>query len=151
SDRRTETIRLAAAGPLDWSSFLRVVRRHQITVLAHQGLALVRPNLPPGIAREIGTQAAIAVRENLASAAEAVRLQCLFDNANLPVVFLKGASLAVLAYGNLALRGGKDIDLMVPSETLPAAMALLVSAGYHRFDPPADVNAARMRLLIPLR
>ena len=119
SDRRTEAIRAAAAGPLDWARFLRVVRRHRVLGLVHDGLMRARPDVPPEVAREISAQAATLVRENLAMAAEAVRLQRLFDDAGLPVLFLKGASLAVLAYGNLGLRGGKDIDLLVSPETLP--------------------------------
>src|SRR5262245_56432474 len=94
SGRRTEAIRFAAAGPLDWSSFLRVAMRHQVIGLVHNGLTLARRVVPPEIAREIGAQAATLARENLALAAEAVRLQRLFDDANLPVLFLKGSSLA---------------------------------------------------------
>jgi hypothetical protein len=41
------------------------------------------------------------VRKNLAMAAEALRLQRLFDDADLPVLFVKGTSLAVLAFGNV--------------------------------------------------
>ena len=86
--------------------------------LVHDGLTRAQSEVPPEIAQEIGAEAATLVRENLAMAAEAVRLQRLFDDAGLPVLFLKGASLAVLAYGNLGLRSGKDIDLLVPPETL---------------------------------
>ena len=51
SDRRTEAIRTAAAGPLDWPRFLRVARRHQVIGLVHEGLTQVRPDVPPEIAR----------------------------------------------------------------------------------------------------
>ena len=54
------------------------------------------------------------VRENLAMAAEASRLQRLFDEACLRVLFLKGSSLAMLAFGNIGLTGSQDIDLLVP-------------------------------------
>ena len=151
SDRRTEAIRTAAAGPLDWPRFLRVARRHQVIGLVHEGLTQVRPDVPPEIAREIGAQAATLVRENLAMAREALRLQRLFDDADLPVLFVKGAALAVLAFGNLGLRAGQDIDLLVPYETLPAATALILRAGYRRFDPPPDISDAQLRLVMPLR
>jgi hypothetical protein len=84
-------------------------------------------------------------------AAEALRLQHLFDDAGLSVLFLKGASLAALAYNNLALRSAKDIDLLVSPETIPAATALMSRAGYRRFDPPPDVTDAQLRLLMTLR
>ena len=106
SDRRTEAIGAAAAGPLDWPRFLRVAQRHRVLGLAHQGLTEARLAVPPEIRREIGARAATLVRENLAMAAEALRLQRLFDEAHLPVLFVKGSSLAMLAFGNLGLSGG---------------------------------------------
>lgn len=151
SDCRTEAIRAAAAGPLDWSRFLRVADRHQVVGLIHDGLTRARPDVPSEIAREIGTRAAMLVREDLEMARESLRIQRLFDDADLPVLFLKGAALAVLAFGNLGLRSGKDIDLLISHETLPTATALILRAGYRRFDPPPDITDAQLRLLTPLR
>ena len=146
SDRRTEAIREAAAGPLDWDRFLRVVMRHRVVGLVHNGLTRAQPAVPPAIAREIGAQAAALVRQNLALAAEGLRLQRLFAEADLPVVFIKGVSLAILAYGDLGLRHGRDLDLVVlPELTLPAA-ALLEFAGYRRSEPPASFSEAQVRM-----
>src|SRR5262245_48800222 len=151
SDQRNEAIRAAATRPLEWPRFLRVARRHQVIGLVYDGLTRARPDVPPDIAREIGAQAASLVRENLALAGEALRLQRLFDDADLPVVFVKGASLAMLAFGNLGLRAAQDMDLLVPHETLAAATALIVCAGYRRFDPPPDITDAQLQLVLPLR
>jgi hypothetical protein len=84
-------------------------------------------------------------------AAEALRLQRLFDKADLLVIFVKGSSLSMLAFGDLGLTGGQDIDLLVPREALAAAMELIASAGYRRFDPPPDISDTRLQLLLPLR
>jgi hypothetical protein len=119
--------------------------------LAHEGLKRVRPDIPTEIAEEIGSQSATLAQENLRIARESLRLQSLFDDADLPVLFVKGVALSVLAFGNLNLRSSKDIDLLVNYETLPAATALILRAGYRRFDPPADMNDAQLRLLMPLR
>jgi hypothetical protein len=151
SDRRTEAIWAAAARPLDWERFLRVLKRHRVLGLVNDALKQARPDVPPEIARELSAQATAQLRESLAMAAEAVRLQRLFDEAGLAVLFLKGASLAVLAYGNLGLRGAKDIDLLVSPEMLPHATTLVTRAGYRRFDPPPDISDAQLRLLMPLR
>jgi hypothetical protein len=151
SDRRTEAIHTAVAGSLDWPRFLRVARRHQVIGLVHDGITRARTDVPPEIAREIGAQAAILVRENLAMAYEALRVQRLFDDADLPVLFVKGGALAMLAFGNLGLRAGQDIDLLVAHETLPAAMELILRAGYRRFDPPPDISDSQLRLLMQLR
>jgi hypothetical protein len=119
--------------------------------LVNDGLKLARPNVPQEIMREISSQASILVRDNLAMAAETVRLRRLFDQSNLPVLFIKGASLAVLAFSNLGLRTSKDIDLVVPSGLLPATAALLEHIGYRRFDPPPGISEAKMRLVMTLR
>jgi hypothetical protein len=150
-DRRTEIIRAAAAGPLDWARFLRVVRRHRVLGLVHHGLKWAWPDVPPDIVKQISAQAATLFRDNLAMAAEAVRVQRLFDEAKLPVLFIKGTSLAVLAFGNLGLRAGKDIDLLIPCGLLWEAVGLLESGGYRRFDPPPDISDTSMRLLMTIR
>jgi len=87
----------------------------------------------------------------LAMGYEALRVQRLFDDADLPVLFVKGGALAMLAFGNLGLRAGQDIDLLVAHETLPAAIKLISRAGYRRFDPPPDISGAQLRLLMKLR
>jgi hypothetical protein len=151
SDHRSEAIHEAAAGPLDWGRFVRVVMRHRVVGLVHDGLTHARLVVPPDIADEIRAQAAALARQNLALAAEAVRLQQLFVDANLPVIFVKGISLAKLAYGNLGVRHGKDLDLLVSRELFPAARALIERAGYQRFDPPAAISKTQLNLLLPLR
>jgi hypothetical protein len=151
SDRRTEGIRFAARDCLDWPRCVRVARRHQLIGLVHDGLTRVRPDVPFEITEETSVQATTLLRENLAIARESLRLQRLFDDADLPVLFIKGAALATLAFGNLGLRSGQDIDLLVNHETLPAAVALIMSAGYRRFDPQPDISDAQLRLLMQLR
>jgi hypothetical protein len=130
---------------------LRVAVRHRVVGLLHDGLTRAQLVVPAAIAHEIGSRSAQLLRENLAMAAEALRLQRLFDEADLSVLFVKGASLAMLAFGTLGLSGGQDIDLLVPFESLPAASALLARAGYRRFDPPSELSDAQIRLLLPLR
>src|SRR5262249_8568059 len=151
SDRRTEAIRIAAVGPIDWDRLVRVAKRHQVVGLVHDGLTRARVDLPFQFARAIGAQASTLTRENLATAREALRLQRLFNEENLTALFIKGAALAVLAFGNVGLRSGDDIDLLVPYERLPAATAIIMAAGYRRFDPPPDIYDAKLQVLMPLR
>ena len=94
-----------------------------------------RSGVPPPIVGKIDALAAALIRTNLAMAAEALRLQRLFDETNLPILFVKGAALAMLAFNNLGMRAGQDIDVLVPYETLSAAMTLVSRAGYRCFDP----------------
>ena len=66
-------------------------------------------------------------------------------------MFVKGSSLAMLAFGNLGLSGGEDIDLLVPQKVLPVATELIARAGYCRFDPPVEISETQLQLLLPLR
>jgi hypothetical protein len=151
SDRRNDAIINATRARLDWARFLRVVRRHKVLGLVNDGLRRARPNVPAKIAAEIASQAGRQAYESLAMAVEAVRLQRLFVEEGLPVLFLKGASLAALAYNNLGLRESKDIDLLVLPDTLQAAMAIVERAGYRRHEPPPDICESQLRMLMPLR
>jgi hypothetical protein len=150
-DRRSEAIHRAAGEVLDWPCVLRVARRHQVIALVHEGLTRAQPQVPSEIVEQISAQAAMLVHENLAIARESLRLRHLFEKADLPVLFLKGAALAVLAFGNLGLRAAQDIDLLVAYETLPTATELILRAGYCRVDPPPNITAGQLRLLMPLR
>jgi Uncharacterised nucleotidyltransferase len=146
SERRSESIRALADGVLDWDHFLQMVRRHRVAGLVHDGLTRALPAVPADIAREIAAEARALVRHNLAYAAEAVRLRRLFTDAHLPVVFIKGVSLAVLAYGNLGLRHSRDVDLLVPAEAIAKASAILGRAGYRRLQPPPSFSEAQLRV-----
>ena len=71
SRRRNDAIREAAAGPIDWDRFLRIVRRHRVVGLVHDGIGRTAIAVPPEIARQVAEDAAALVRENLSLAAEA--------------------------------------------------------------------------------
>jgi Uncharacterised nucleotidyltransferase len=151
SDRRSDAIRAAASEVHDWPRFLRVARRHRVVGLVHDGLTRARPAVPPAIASEIGAASKQMIYESLAMADEALRLQRLFNEAELPVLFVKGASLAMLAFDTVGLSSGQDIDLLVPLKALPKASAIVMEAGYRRYDPPPAISDAQLRLLLPLR
>lgn len=148
---RTETIHNASKQDLDWNRLLRIAKRHEMFGLLDDGLRRASIVVPSEIKSEIRAQATVLVRENLVLAAEAANLQKLFSAADLPVLSIKGTSLALLAYGNLGLRGAKDIDLLVPHDSLEPALALVENAGYQRVDPPLGISAQTLQLLTQIR
>lgn len=151
SDHRHELIRTTAVGALDWVRFLRVCRRHGVVGLVQDGFMRAQPEIAREVAQEISAVATALLLGNLTMAAEAVRLQRLFDDAGITVLFLKGASLAARAYGDLGLRSSKDIDLLVTSAQVTLATKLLEDAGYRRFDPPQDLSDSQLQLLMQIR
>lgn len=115
--------------------------------LVHHALASARVVLPDQTARELAEDAKQTARQGLAMAAEAIRLQRLLDEAHIPNVVLKGAALARLAYGSLAFKHSKDIDLLVPPERAAAALELLACEGY-AIRPPTQRLGEAQRLAV---
>jgi hypothetical protein len=148
SERRTAAIREAATQTLDWDRFLRVVIRQRVAGLVHDGLNRAGVAVPPGIAREIAGMAARDARQNLHFTAECCRIQHLLDDAGVANLFVKGVTLAQLAYGNLGLKHSWDIDLLVMPEALPRTLQILEGAGYRAFPPLPPVTDKRYKYLI---
>jgi putative nucleotidyltransferase-like protein len=132
SGQRTDAIQTAAAPDLDWDRVHRLAIRHRVVGLLHHGLRHIAYRPPNNISAQIRAQAFELARQNLLLAAEALKLERLFAAADLPIAFLKGTSLAVLAYGNCGIRHSKDIDLLIDPELALTAFSILEDAGYQR-------------------
>jgi hypothetical protein len=134
SPERDEAVRAAASG-VDWPLVHRVAVRHRVEGLVWDALRRAEIALPQEAARPLQAAAAVVARHNLSLAAESVRLRRAFEAAQVPVLFVKGLTLAQLAYGSLSLKMGWDIDILVPLDKAEAAAAVLEDAGYRLFLP----------------
>ena len=118
---RTQRVDAALALPIDWDLFLRVVRRHRIEGLAFNALLNASYPMPPVAQTALQAAAERQASKSLLYAAETIRVCRILREAGIPVASLKGASLSMLAFGNLGLRHGRDIDLLVsPDDALRA-------------------------------
>jgi len=89
----------------------------------------------PRLAARVGALASAheaAVRHNLEAARE---IAGAFERSRVPVVFVKGAALAVSVYERPGLRPFGDLDLLVRPDSVPAAAVALAGA---RFRPEVD-------------
>ena len=127
------TWREAAAVIPDWNRLVAAARSERVVPLLAHAIerGQLAPACPPADARSA------LRREYLAAAAkaailgdEAARLLSTFARAGLPVIALKGLALAETIYPNPALRPMEDLDLLVRTDDLPAAVRLLAEAGY---------------------
>jgi hypothetical protein len=62
----------------------------------------------------------------------------LFDQAEIPLVVLKGACFALTIYPNIGLRPMGDLDVLAPASRLAAAVAIAESLGYTNMIPEAS-------------
>lgn len=91
--------------------------------------------MPEPVAGTLARAAQQAGISALMMAREAARLQDSFDASGCPALFVKGTSLAMLAYGELGLKWAWDIDLLTSPEGAPLARTILEGLGYALVDP----------------
>lgn len=130
-------LRAAAAEVSDWPQLLRIAQRHRVVGLLQRNLHDAGITPSAACAGELATAAAQQARQNLRYAAEALRLQEALSQRGISVLFVKGASLAKLAYSDLSLRHSKDIDLVVRPAEVQAAQSVILAAAYRRVRPGA--------------
>jgi hypothetical protein len=144
SPGRDGAVREAAARVTDWHRFERLVARHRIAPLAHDGLACATIELPPQNRERLATRAAAGALNSLALARESVRLQRAFAAAGIPALIIKGAAVGYLAYGDVGMKESWDIDLLTSPEELAGAHSVMQSLGYELVYPKG-LDGAQLR------
>jgi hypothetical protein len=125
--------KLAAA--VDWPRFVRLARFHRVQGLVWHALGSSGQTLPADAAQHLSADAATIAAANLRSAVECRDLFSTFDEAGVPMLFVKGVSLGALAYRNISWKSAVDIDLLIATDMLPEAARLLRSRGYRLSEP----------------
>lgn len=145
--RRVDAIARAAAGPIDWDHFMRLVRRHRAVALVANGLRHL-PEVPDGVYQNFLAGSRQQAADALRLAAECLRLQSLFDTAGIPISVVKGVPLAIRTYGDASLKQSRDIDLVIPPEHLEDGWRLMRQAGYQRTHGHGDPTPEEMELVL---
>src|SRR4051794_38412557 len=97
SAARGEAIRAAAEAPIDWDGFGRLVVRHRVEGIVHDGLRRAGVAPPAELAASLAAEASDIARRNLAFAAECLALDRMLAEAGADRLFIKGATLSILA------------------------------------------------------
>lgn len=140
---------VAAAGrATDWPYVLRIARRQRVVGLFHRAVQAAGVTVPADTATALAADADRIARQSLALAAESARLQSALDNAGIDALVLKGAPLAQLAYGSLAVKHSRDIDLLVRPEQAEAALQVLTRDGYTLKVPADALDEAQRRTFV---
>lgn len=121
---------VSTAANTNWPLFAAVARRHRIEGLVWSALRHSGIELPTSEAEQLRDEAEKILRNNLTTACEARRLMAAFALRDVPVLFVKGLTLAKLSYGGIALKKGWDIDILVAPEALSEAIELLIELSY---------------------
>ena len=111
-------------------ALLASIRRHRLEGLLRRDplVASLLPELQAAL-QMLARQDAMAA---LALTGLTREMANLFEQAAMPMLVIKGVPLALQTTGSLTARGRGDLDLLVDPMRLPAAVALLESAGFSR-------------------
>lgn len=123
------------AETVDWDLFLTLARHHRVEGLAARADA----PMPDRVRAELKEAAANIAARNLRSAAESQRLSDAFTAANIPLLFVKGLTLGVLAYGDTSAKAAIDIDLVVAPSDIGRAAKALNECGWNPVLPTSRV------------
>lgn len=115
---------------LDWQRLTRLAAAHGVAPLV---LRYLGGSAPVGALADLRREAQAASHHGLLLVSRLLRILERFEQASLPVLPYKGPTLAVEAYGKLALRPFVDLDLLVHPQDLPRATELLLDLGYDMF------------------
>lgn len=117
--------------PAQWAQFLTLARKHGLSALLYHAIqTLHRTDVPQDILTALHET---VLRTNLAQLLAYDELGALLDAfsaANIPVIVLKGAALALTLYPDPALRPFGDLDLLVHEANLPRASEILLQRQY---------------------
>ena len=120
---------------IDWSRFCAIVARHRVAGLVHEALVQCGVSTPAEYRYALAQDARRIALRGIQLAAETKRLCALAEVAGIPVIVLKGAPLAQIAYGMVTTKHAKDIDLAVAPSDFVAMRGVLTIAGYHANGP----------------
>ncbi|QDX27453.1 nucleotidyltransferase family protein [Sphingomonas suaedae] len=134
-ESRGAALDAAAVALSDWNAVLAGGRYHRVMPMLVD--ALQRVDAPRPIRARVANEARISAIRTMSQAAQAIRIGAAFEAAGIDWLTFKGPTLAVLAYGDIAAKSARDLDLLVPPERIETCCAILRDLGY----APADATA----------
>ncbi len=144
SDAELETVRTRAAANLDWTEWLDLVRWHRLVPHAQRALTAARATVPAGCAGILMNETVTIAARSLARTQQLAALLRALEDDGIRALPFKGPALSLAAYGELGVRDGVDLDVVVCPGDVDRARATLVRIGY---VPASAMSPAQERTL----
>lgn len=142
-----DAVAKAAAAIEDWDEARQVVKRHRVTSLVHLAVKDL-PDIPESFRAWAKQNAQATARHAMHLTQECIKIDRLFKDAGLRPLHFKGPVLAQIAYGSVALKFSRDLDIYIAKSDIPAAIKLLESAGYRVPGLRGKVSAGKAAALV---
>lgn len=134
---RSRALKLLQNHSINWEYFISAASKHGVLIMVYTQLQQIAPHaLPSELSKSIKKITFQTSVHNLVCTNEMVQVISLLKENNIRVLTYKGPTLAQMMYGNIAMRYFADIDLLVSSEDLAKAKALIIERGYYPYVDP---------------
>jgi len=118
---------------IDWTAFVRKTVAHGLAGLAGHTLARLAPDaVPDDIRRAFQAFIEQTRKNNQALLGELAQLIRLLGEQGVEAIPFKGPVLAKQAFGDLGLRGFRDLDLLIRDRDRDETVNILCARGYER-------------------
>jgi len=119
----------------DWDGLLDLAHEHRISMLLYRSLPEAGAAVPVKAKERLAAEYNRNLVQNMARAAELIRLLERLDRESIPAMPFKGVVLAASVYGDPTARGVGDLDLLIDPRNLLRASAILRECGYELTTP----------------
>jgi hypothetical protein len=114
----------------DWRGFAAMCDQHDLASLVYCRLRDLGLEIPGALEQHLQTRFLEISARNYVLAKKLIDLTKRFEEDRIPVLAFKGAAVAMVAYGDLALRQFGDLDLIVPQDYLVKAVGAMRRSGF---------------------
>ena len=141
-----ERVRLLLRSDLDWGYLTTMAHRHSLIPLLYYHANAVCPEaVPSQVLSQLRHRNDENTRQSLLLTGELLKLMDLLKAQGIQAIPFKGPTLALRAYGDVALRQFGDLDVLVHKQDVLKVKELLVREG---FKPTPDLTSAQEAALL---
>lgn len=130
----------------NWAAILEMAGRHKVLSILYSSLKdyELSSQIPAEVLNVLQAYYYSCAARNIRLYNQLLQLISALNNRGIEVIALKGAHLAEIVYGNIALRPMSDIDLLAKREDLLSIHDILVEEGYLSNEEKALSNTKHL-------
>ncbi|USK78796.1 nucleotidyltransferase family protein [Peribacillus frigoritolerans] len=131
---------------VDWDSFLQLAIHHRVYPVIYPKIKKLEDNrIPTYVIQTLYKEYKQNTFDMLHLSREMELVSKLFNENQIPLLFLKGPVIGAELYGDISLRTSKDLDMLIPMASLEKVEKALLSIGYIKDVVPNLLNDWKLR------
>jgi hypothetical protein len=129
---------------VDWTRLLLLAEEHGVVAHVAAGVNETKATIPEEARKELQERQRAQNFQTLRLTAELFRILETFAEKKIPALAIKGPVLAMRAYGDPAMRGYGDLDLLVRQCDVRGATEAMVTLGFEAAVPFTAIDAGKI-------